>query len=101
MRTAIPWAAQPAGMNRCAPVNTMWSWGYGYSMARGHILLTRRDASKRYMPGKWENTGGHVVSGEDSPTAAARELAEETGIPGPSRGIDFSWHNQAPAFLRR
>lgn len=47
---------------------------------RGHILLTRRDASKRYMPGKWENTGGHVVSGEDSPTAAARELAEETGI---------------------
>ncbi len=46
----------------------------------GHILLTRRDAAKRYMPGKWENTGGHVVSGEDSAAAAARELAEETGI---------------------
>lgn len=47
---------------------------------KGHILLTRRDASKRYMPGKWENTGGHVVSGEDSRAAAARELWEETGI---------------------
>lgn len=32
------------------------------------------------MPGEWAATGGAAVSGEDSFTAAARELYEELGI---------------------
>ena len=30
------------------------------------ILLTKRSSQKRYAPGKWENTGGHMISGETS-----------------------------------
>ena len=26
------------------------------------ILLTKRSSQKRYAPGKWENTGGHMIS---------------------------------------
>ena len=44
------------------------------------ILLTKRSPEKRYMPGKWENTGGHVLAGETSEQAVIRELREETGI---------------------
>ena len=44
------------------------------------ILLTKRSSQKRYAPGKWENTGGHMISGETSKHAIVRELREETGI---------------------
>ena len=44
------------------------------------ILLTKRSSQKRYAPGKWENTGGHMISGETSRHAIVRELKEETGI---------------------
>jgi 8-oxo-dGTP pyrophosphatase MutT (NUDIX family) len=47
---------------------------------RNEILVTRRDDQKYPYPGKWENTGGAVTAGEDTRTAAARELFEETGI---------------------
>ncbi len=47
---------------------------------QGEILVTRRDDRKMPYPGKWENTGGAVTAGEDTRTAAARELFEETGI---------------------
>ena len=43
------------------------------------ILLTKRSSQKRYAPGKWENTGGHMISGETSRHAIVRELKEETG----------------------
>ena len=33
------------------------------------------------MPGEWAATGGAAISGEDSYTAAQRELFEELGIP--------------------
>ena len=46
----------------------------------GHILLTRRSACKSFAPCKWENTGGHVIAGETSEQAIARELFEETGL---------------------
>ncbi len=46
----------------------------------GRLLLTRRAPEKRMYPGYWEVTGGSGVAGEDSPTAAHRELLEETGI---------------------
>lgn len=44
------------------------------------ILCTLRSPEKRVYPGVWENTGGGVLAGEDSLTAAVRELKEETGI---------------------
>lgn len=46
----------------------------------GQLLVTRRDPAKRYAPGKWENTGGHVMAGEDCVDALIRELREETGL---------------------
>lgn len=46
----------------------------------GHLLIQRRSDSKKLMPGEWAATGGAAVSGEDSFTAAKRELFEELGI---------------------
>ncbi len=46
----------------------------------GHILVTLRSPEKKSEPNKWENTGGAVMTGESSKTAAVRELNEETGI---------------------
>ena len=48
--------------------------------SKREILLTKRSAEKRYMPGKWENPSGHVLAGETSERAVIRELEEETGI---------------------
>lgn len=47
---------------------------------QGEILITQRSPEKRFAPGLWENTGGHVMAGENSADAVIRELAEETGI---------------------
>ena len=46
---------------------------------KGNLLLTRRAPGKSFA-GTWENSGGAVKAGEDSRTAIARELFEETGI---------------------
>ena len=46
---------------------------------KGKVLLTRR-APEKTAAGTWENSGGAVKAGEDSLTAIARELYEETGI---------------------
>lgn len=43
------------------------------------VLLTLRHPDKHHG-NTWEITGGSVVAGEDSLTAAQRELCEETGI---------------------
>ncbi len=59
----------------------------------GLLLLTRRDMRKNMYPGYLEVTGGSGVAGEDSLTAALRELSEETGIDGRmasgGAGLDF------------
>ena len=47
---------------------------------RGEILVQRRSDTKKLMPGEWAATGGAAISGEDSYTAANRELFEELGI---------------------
>ena len=47
---------------------------------KGQILLTQRHPSKLLYPMKWECTSGFVKAGEDSLTAALREVNEETGI---------------------
>lgn len=46
----------------------------------GRILLTQRSMEKRWAPGKWENTAGHVQAGESCEQAIVRELLEETGL---------------------
>lgn len=48
--------------------------------SRGDILIQRRSDNKKLMPGEWAATGGAAISGEDSYTAANRELYEELGI---------------------
>ena len=49
--------------------------------SRGEFLVQRRSDSKKLMPGEWAATGGAAIAGEDSYTAANRELYEELGIP--------------------
>lgn len=46
----------------------------------GKILIQRRSDDKKLMPGEWAATGGAAISGEDSFSAASRELFEELSI---------------------
>mgnify|MGYP002675906033 FL=1 len=46
----------------------------------GRLLIQRRSKERKLMPGEWAATGGSAICGEDSVTAAARELGEELGI---------------------
>ena len=48
--------------------------------SKGQFLIQRRAEDKKLMPGEWAATGGAAVSGEDSFSAASRELFEELGI---------------------
>ena len=45
----------------------------------GKLLLTQRSPNKGF-PHKWEWTGGSALAGEDSLSAAIREVREETGL---------------------
>jgi len=45
----------------------------------GRYLITKRSPNKGF-PLMWETTGGSALAGEDSLTAALREVQEETGI---------------------
>jgi len=49
--------------------------------SNGKLLIQRRSDNKKLMPGEWAATGGAAIAGEDSYTAAHRELYEELGIP--------------------
>jgi len=46
----------------------------------GELLVQRRAATVQWKPNIWAVTGGSAVIGEDSLTAALRELAEELGF---------------------
>ena len=48
--------------------------------SKGEYLIQKRSEDREPMPGEWAATGGSVLSGEDSRTAAMRELQEELGI---------------------
>lgn len=47
--------------------------------SRGQFLLTKRSPNKGF-PNTWESTGGSALAGDDSLTAALREVKEETGL---------------------
>ncbi len=57
--------------------------------ADGRLLLTRRAPTKGMYPGYLEVTAGSGVAGEDSITAARRELLEETGMDRPPEALIF------------
>lgn len=46
---------------------------------RGEYLMTKRSPNKGF-PNLWETTGGSALAGDDSLTAALREVKEETGL---------------------
>lgn len=47
--------------------------------SEGKFLLTKRSPNKGF-PNMWETTGGSALCGDDSLTAAIREVREETGL---------------------
>jgi isopentenyldiphosphate isomerase len=49
--------------------------------SRGEVFLQKRSMKKDRHPGVWDSSAsGHVDSGEDYDTSAARELEEEIGL---------------------
>ncbi len=47
--------------------------------SRGEFLITKRAPNKGF-PNMWETTGGSALAGDDSLSAALREVYEETGL---------------------
>lgn len=52
--------------------------------SRGEYLISQRSESRKSFPLKWECVGGSVLKGEDSLTAAVREIKEEVGLDMPA-----------------
>ena len=48
--------------------------------AKGEYLISKRAPNKEPFPNQWECTGGASIAGDDSLTAALREVKEELGI---------------------
>ena len=65
----------------------------------GKLLITKRSMQKRYAPGKWENTGGHLKHGEEPVAAVIRELYEETGIKVAREDVRFLGTSKAAPFF--
>ena len=83
----------PTGKLHCR--GTRWKFGeFGLVVCvwvydgKGNLLLTRRAPGKSFA-GTWENSGGAVKVGENSRSAIARELFEETGIRAKPEAFEF------------
>ena len=61
----------------------------------GKFLITKRSPNKGY-PNMWEMTGGSALAGDDSLTAALREVQEETGIVLPPENGRLIWQYTRP-----
>ena len=48
--------------------------------SKGEYLISQRSATRPTFPLMWETVGGAVLAGEDSLTAALREVKEEVGL---------------------
>lgn len=72
--------------------------------AAGEVFLQKRSLQKDSAPGKWDSSAsGHLDAGEAYDDTAAREVAEELGLPGqrperlfyveesPETGREFVW----------
>jgi isopentenyldiphosphate isomerase len=58
----------------------------------GRVFLQKRSMQKDLSPGLWDSScSGHVDSGEDYDSAAARELGEEIGVESPSGSPPSRW----------
>lgn len=65
----------------------------------GEFLLTKRTPNKGF-PNMWEATGGSALTGDDSLTAAVREVREETGLAlDPMRGSCVLQYRREEAFV--
>ena len=65
----------------------------------GRWLMHRRPEEKHHG-GLWEFPGGKVESGENPPSALAREIREELGIAIASSGLEPAGFAQEPAGAR-
>ncbi len=67
--------------------------------AKGEYLITRRAPNKGF-PNMWEFTGGSALAGDDSRSAAVREVLEETGIVlDPAKGRLLSTERRNDCFM--
>lgn len=55
----------------------------------GRYLIQRRSPHLKLMPNVWAVTSGSAIAGEDSLTAAKRELSEELGVSASAEKFSF------------
>lgn len=67
--------------------------------SKGEYLISKRTPEKKPYPDAWEPTCGCAISGDDSISAALREVREELGVKlNPENGklikrfIKYDWH---------
>lgn len=48
--------------------------------SKGEYLISQRSENRKSFPLMWECVGGSVLKGENSRTAAVREIKEEVGL---------------------
>lgn len=54
--------------------------GFYVTDGQGHLLMMKRSANSKHLPGVWAPPGGHLELGENFFDCAKRELKEETNL---------------------
>ena len=75
---------------------------------KGRFLLQKRAEDKKFRPGQWEITMGHVLAGETAFECVLREVKEELGVVLPAenfvklyRWVDWESHMHTEIFFVR